>query len=558
MVTGIEAAGLALAILPLFVNQIDGYVRGIEKIKLLRRYRGEFKRYATGLRSQHTILLNTLEDVLGEIVDDEDQIRELIRNPQGEGWRDPDIQKRLRRRLDRNYEVFMGNISGLSELLERLSHKMGINRSDIQTPSTEVWNLRNFRKILSKPIYDDLLVKIDGINTILRTLVDQSSNLQNTKRRKGWSHLLKRYQKARKHADGLFKAIIEGNHWRCQYKSHHCVHVQLQINSLRSIQKHPRSDSDAKSQFQMIFSNTKDDLGCLWTWTEVVFEPWQVEDPVTVASHSRHNDSRSNGQKRPTVQFDVPFEKEQSSKKRRGALSVPPIEDFCSSLCVAKSYVSRQESMGSISDKLDPSVKYTMHAVKVLPKCIPQKPLREILPHISRLERLRIATALASGTIQMCGNWLNSWWDISDVYMAATSDNLNDCKVSLDSLYLLWPVSNPRTRPGPINGNKYSNLGEKSLLPLGIALVELSLAKPLPTLLDLGDGGQDTTLLAILKTASCLIDRVFEESGTDYADVVNSCLSWSSLCLEKTFEERVFDTVVSPLLEDLGRFEGLA
>ena len=94
-------------------------------------------------------------------------------------------------------------------------------------------------------------------------------------------------------------------------------------------------------------------------------------------------------------------------------------------------------------------------------------------------------------------------------------------------------------------------------MPLGLALVELSLGKSLQTLLDLEDGSQDT-LVSRLNTASWLVKMVYMESGTNYADVVNSCLSWSGLCLEKKFEERVFDTIVSPLLKDLGNFEGLA
>jgi hypothetical protein len=135
MVTGIEAAGLALAILPLFVNQIDAYVRGIEKIKGLRRYRREFKGYSVGLSTQHAILLNTLEQALEGVVNDEDQVSELIRDPQGDGWKDPDLQKRLRRKLDRNYEVFIGNMTGLSELLEQLSHKLEIGVTDIKVSS---------------------------------------------------------------------------------------------------------------------------------------------------------------------------------------------------------------------------------------------------------------------------------------------------------------------------------------------------------------------------------------------------------------------------------------
>ncbi|KGO37685.1 hypothetical protein PEX2_105980 [Penicillium expansum] len=94
MVTSIEVSGLALPILPLFVNQIDAYVRGMEKIKGLWRYRQEFKGYSVGLRTQHAILLNTLEKALEGVVDDEDQVSELICDPQGDGWKDPDLPKR--------------------------------------------------------------------------------------------------------------------------------------------------------------------------------------------------------------------------------------------------------------------------------------------------------------------------------------------------------------------------------------------------------------------------------------------------------------------------------
>jgi hypothetical protein len=117
------------------VNQIDAYVRGIEKIKGLRRYRREFQGYSTGLRTQHTILMNTLEEALEGVVDDEDQVSELISDPQGEGWKSPDLQKRLRWKLDRNYEVFMGNMAGLSELLEQLAHKLEIGATDIKVSS---------------------------------------------------------------------------------------------------------------------------------------------------------------------------------------------------------------------------------------------------------------------------------------------------------------------------------------------------------------------------------------------------------------------------------------
>lgn len=137
MVTGIEAIGLSLAILPLLVNQLDGYVRGIEKIKVLRRYRTEFALYSRALTTQKTILLNTLEEALSAaLTNSNHEISELIRSPQGEAWKDPALQNRLRQKLDRNYDVFVDNVVGLFELLDRFSRKLEINVTDTKVRST--------------------------------------------------------------------------------------------------------------------------------------------------------------------------------------------------------------------------------------------------------------------------------------------------------------------------------------------------------------------------------------------------------------------------------------
>jgi hypothetical protein len=195
-----------------------------------------------------------------------------------------------------------------------------------------------------------------------------------------------------------------------------------------------------------------------------------------------------------------------------------------------------------------------MHTVKILSKQVPQIPLREVLSHISRRDRLHIAAGLACGVIQFCGNWLKSWWDSSDVHLAADSDGSS---VLVDNLYLSWPLSTTGTRKVDHVDINHPDVGNNRLLPLGLALVELSLGKSLRTLLNPEDEVQDT-LVTRFRTASRLVMMVYMESGTNYAEAVNSCLSWSGLCLEKKFEERVFDTIVSPLLKDLVNFEGLA
>lgn len=283
-----------------------------------------------------------------------------------------------------------------------------------------------------------------------------------------------------------------------------------------------------------------------------MFKPWRTPEIVTVLNRPGRGDSKSHRHKKLNVRFDIaPVEEAQPSTKCREALSFSPIQDFCSSLCVAASRVERQESLGYISNELDASLNYTMHAVKILPKHVPQRPLRDALVRISRRDRLHIAAGLACGVIQYSGNWLKPWWDISDVHLAATSDGSS---VLLDDLYLVWPLATISKMQEP-RDDGHPNLGDNRLLPLGLALVELSLKKPLRTLLDLEEEDHDI-LVTNFKTASWLVDEVHKESGTNYADAVHSCLSWSTLYFETRFEERVFDTIISPLLKDLIHFEG--
>ncbi|CAG7945592.1 unnamed protein product [Penicillium nalgiovense] len=579
MVTGVEAAGLALAILPLLINQIDAYALGIEKIRLLRRYRRDFKGYSMGLKTQRTILLNTLEQALEGVVDDEDEIRQLINNPQGEVWANAALQRRLRRKLNRNYDVFLQNMTSLSDLLEYLSQKLHIgedwaNVSDLfiysyticrvythlgsSQSAPETWDLWKFRKILSKAVYDDLLAKINAANTILKLLIDQSDQREaSKKRRQSWSPLLQQYKKARKHAEGLFQTIIDGNYWRCGCKGQHCIQLQLQANPLGSAEDHPLRN--CQSQFRMLFSNkapSNTNTDRLLTWTEMVFKPMQVKEATGLATLSLYdNPTFYQVQGRSRVQCNGSTLIEEASEMTLEPPSIPPIQDFCSSLHFAEMRSGQQKTIGFIANEMNTSFRYTMDAVR-LPKGVPQKPLEEVLSKIGRRDRLHIATGLACGAVQFCGNWLKSSWDSSDVHLAAADDGYS---VLLDKLYLSWPLLSPNAGRESCNSKPYPRVQNNPLLPLGLALVELSLGKSLSVFFTPEDEHQEP-LVTKFRVASRLVDNVHQESGTHYAEAVHSCLYWSgitSLCNEQRFVERVFDNIVSPLLKDLVNFEGL-
>jgi hypothetical protein len=149
MITGVEAAGIVIAILPLVVNQLDAYVQGLETIKTFRtkRYRRELESYLTRLGTQQAIFLNTLEHLLEDIADSDDEIRDLIGNPAGTSWQDPVFQERLHKRLGRDYEIYIRTMTMLSGILQNLSDKLGL---DTNINTSRKVRAMNFILILTK------------------------------------------------------------------------------------------------------------------------------------------------------------------------------------------------------------------------------------------------------------------------------------------------------------------------------------------------------------------------------------------------------------------------
>ena len=121
-----EAAGLALAILPLLINQLDNYVQGLQTLKGFRakRYRQQLDGYFSNIGTQHAIFLNTLERALDGVVEYQDDIDELINDPSGNAWKKPELVKRMEKKLDRNYFPFKKTVMELATLLQDLKKRL--------------------------------------------------------------------------------------------------------------------------------------------------------------------------------------------------------------------------------------------------------------------------------------------------------------------------------------------------------------------------------------------------------------------------------------------------
>lgn len=133
MVTGVEAAGFAVAILPLMLNQLDNYVQGLETLSSFRtkRYRDHLESCAAMLAGQHAILVNAVGLALNDILT-ADELSDLMSSPSGKHWKNNVLEDALHTRMGHDYDAFAAIMREASKILEGLSTRLNL---EVTNPS---------------------------------------------------------------------------------------------------------------------------------------------------------------------------------------------------------------------------------------------------------------------------------------------------------------------------------------------------------------------------------------------------------------------------------------
>jgi hypothetical protein len=132
MVTGVETAGLVLAVFPLVVNGLGSYVAGADTLRKWRNermYGRELKHLQRQLETQRVIYLNTLEELLTGIVHSDAERALLINDPSGPKWKCKEYETLLHERLGQSYDAYLATVDDLRESVTHLEEKTGLNAS---------------------------------------------------------------------------------------------------------------------------------------------------------------------------------------------------------------------------------------------------------------------------------------------------------------------------------------------------------------------------------------------------------------------------------------------
>lgn len=136
--SGVEAAGLVLAVIPLIISGLEHYAQGAERIKLAWNYAREFKSLARDLETHNTCFRNSIKILLVDCVNIDDQDR-LLDNLGGESWSDPHIADVLRLRLCDSYDPYVNTVNNIAEAVTSLQNRLKLDSNQVRGSLKSLW-----------------------------------------------------------------------------------------------------------------------------------------------------------------------------------------------------------------------------------------------------------------------------------------------------------------------------------------------------------------------------------------------------------------------------------
>ena len=127
--SGIEAAGLVLAVFPIVVSGLQHFTEGLETVKNWRRYHRELAKYSRTLETQRIVYLNTIERLFEGIIQSNDELEAFMIDPAAAFAHNPQYEERLITRLGRSYGNFSRIMADMLEALKTAGKELGIDEN---------------------------------------------------------------------------------------------------------------------------------------------------------------------------------------------------------------------------------------------------------------------------------------------------------------------------------------------------------------------------------------------------------------------------------------------
>jgi hypothetical protein len=131
--SGVEAAGLVLATFPLAISALEHYRDTAEVLGVFWKIRREYKIWMHSLNICRLAFEQNLEEFLLPLIADDDELQQLIADPDGLEWKNPELEARLRQRLPKSYDLYLESIDRIKDVMIELKRELRIDKAGFQS-----------------------------------------------------------------------------------------------------------------------------------------------------------------------------------------------------------------------------------------------------------------------------------------------------------------------------------------------------------------------------------------------------------------------------------------
>ncbi|KAI9791857.1 MAG: hypothetical protein M1816_003402 [Peltula sp. TS41687] len=599
--SGAEVAGLVLAGFPLLISALEHYQEGFRPLMEWWSFERKFGDFIVDLGIQQSRFELNIRKLVEPLAASDAEMNTLLNDYSSAAWRDPDLEMKLKERLQDSFEWYMARVNKMAEILEELKRMLHIEdgqvdwdqagRRDYEMRRLRIsFSKKKFKRIRTLADYNDELTKIIGLN-------DELAPSRRLRKRTPFMEYIRRIQD---HACSLHGILKEG--WRCPCRSPHTAILRLE--------KRIAEESSSNVFFRVRFGSEA--LSIPWHATEI--RVLELGHPSTVSASSSSSSIKLMSELKrqladksigPALRGSstlvqkltsysnsvvnnglVTITKTQTKKKARfldppqplSALSTIPsdlseIDDLCKAV---QNWGPEHAGLGFLYD--DQNRRHGIYSILEQqhgPNTRETVSLEGLLSGqhggaagnpLTRYERFTLAAILASSLLQLQTTpWLSETWSKQDILFLQGGENRRRAIIEhpyvaeqFVSSNLARRVETPTdTSPTAMNGCR------KSIIALGIMLLELCFGEKLEDqpirkkYLQQDGTPNDYTDLC---TAKEWHERIYEEYGDALSDAIRRCLDCSfgpkPNFADDEFKQAIYSDVIEPIEKFLQLWSG--
>lgn len=307
--SGVEAAGLVLAVFPIVVSGLKHFTEGVETVKSWKRYQRVLARYSRILETQQIVYLNTIEGLFEGIIQSNDELDALMKEPGAAFSHQPEYEERLRARLGRSYGNYDRITADMLDALEAARKELGIDENGkvrsfhlfvvslftfgsvkfphschalanaLTLPSQILWNdyssFKRLKLTLKENVYTDLISEIKEANKELKEFTKESYFLESNRNKRRPKRQPVDFKLIRRQARSLYNVMVRGRSWRCKCLKYHMASLRLEPRPWEEDNGKGVAVEAPRLKFRVLLSRScpDDGLEVTWKWQELEIEP---------------------------------------------------------------------------------------------------------------------------------------------------------------------------------------------------------------------------------------------------------------------------------------------